>query len=153
MTSSKTQCAQTAFARGCNCAQSVLSTFAPALGLSPDLAMRLACGFGAGMRQGETCGALVGAIMVLGLRHGNTSRDDLQAKERTYLLVPQLMEGFRKQHGTVTCRDLLGCDMSTDRGRAEANALGLFERRCPHYVQTAVELLEQMTPQFSVTDL
>ncbi len=47
------------FLSGFNCAQSVLWTFAPRLGLDPDTALKIACGFGAGMgRREEVCGAV-----------------------------------------------------------------------------------------------
>ena len=54
---------------GCNCAQAVLCAFAAETGLSEDLLKRMGAGFGAGMGCMEaTCGALVGAEILLGLK-------------------------------------------------------------------------------------
>jgi len=59
------------FLSGYNCAQSVLWSFSDEVRLDPDTALRIACGFGAGMaRRQEVCGAVTGGIMVLGLRLG-----------------------------------------------------------------------------------
>ena len=49
-----------------NCAQSVLVPFAGDMGMSQEQAYNLGAHFGAGMRHGSTCGALSGALMVLG---------------------------------------------------------------------------------------
>jgi C_GCAxxG_C_C family probable redox protein len=153
METTKSQLAQNAFRRGCNCAQAVLSVFSPSLGLSADQAMRLACGFDGGMRMGETCGAVTGAIMVLGLRHGNRCTGDLAGKQATYQFVPVFMRQFSERHGSCCCRELLGCDPSAPEGYAQARDTGLFVSHCQRYVGTAVEILEQMTPAFSVADV
>ena len=50
-----------------NCCQAVLVTFADRLGLTPEQANALGAHFGSGMRHGSTCGAVSGALMVLGL--------------------------------------------------------------------------------------
>ena len=54
-----------------NCCQSVLAPFAQEMGLTPEQAFRLGSHFGAGMRHGSTCGALAGALMVLGMTGGD----------------------------------------------------------------------------------
>ncbi|MCX5897676.1 MAG: C-GCAxxG-C-C family protein, partial [Proteobacteria bacterium] len=46
------------FARGFNCSQSVLAAYAEQFGLTEELALKVAGGFGGGMgRMAETCGA------------------------------------------------------------------------------------------------
>lgn len=149
----KVQSACEAFRRGCNCAQAVLSVFAPSLGLPAEQAMRLACGFGGGMRMGETCGAVTGAIMVLGLRHGNCAPQDQQSKQNTYKRVPELIRQFRHRHGTICCKELLGYDLSDPRALAQAKAMGLLSTVCPEFVTSAIEIVESMTPAFSVADV
>ena len=55
--------AEEKFGGGYNCAQSVLFSFCEELGLDADTALKIACGFGAGMgRKGEVCGAVSGAL-------------------------------------------------------------------------------------------
>ena len=50
------------FREGCACSQAILAVYGQPLGLSRDLAMRIAAGFAGGMRMGETCGAVTGAL-------------------------------------------------------------------------------------------
>ncbi len=70
---------------GYNCAQSVLSEFAPRFGLDRDTAMKIACGFGSGMgRSGNMCGAVTGGILVLSLKYGMMDPGSEEDKEKTY---------------------------------------------------------------------
>ncbi len=79
----KTQIALEKFAEGYNCAQSVAYTFAAECGLTEDAALKLSCAFGGGMaRTQEVCGAVTGALLVLGLLHGRGARDDRSATQQ-----------------------------------------------------------------------
>ena len=63
--------AVTLFQEGFTCSQAVLSVFADDFGLDRDLALRISQGFGAGIAYtDDICGALSGAVMVIGLRYG-----------------------------------------------------------------------------------
>ena len=66
---SKAEVAVDCFEEGFNCSQAVVSAFAPELGLDRETALRVAAAFGGGMgRTGETCGAVSGALMVIGMQ-------------------------------------------------------------------------------------
>lgn len=134
------------FLSGYNCAQSVLWTFAEDSHLDLDTALRVACGFGAGMaRRQETCGAVTGGIMVLGLRHGRGEAQDRSATETTYAKTQELMRRFEAKHGTCNCRDLLGgCDLATEAGQKQFKERDLLNQACKACVQTVVAILEQM---------
>ena len=57
-----------AYADGFMCSQSILTVFGPRFGLRAELAGKLSCGLAGGMSwPGQTCGAVTGAVMVLGL--------------------------------------------------------------------------------------
>jgi C_GCAxxG_C_C family probable redox protein len=132
------------FCDGCNCSQSVLTVFADRYGLDEALAMRIATGLGGGVgRMGDVCGTLSGAALVLGLEHGPSSREGRNAKESTYVAIRRLQQRFIERHGSNRCRDLLEKDLSNDEEYRQARELGLFRDRCPHYVETAVALLEE----------
>src|SRR5512140_2930835 len=99
------------FARGFNCAQSIFAAFAPRLGVSSELALRVSAPFGAGLaREGEVCGALSGALMVLGLQYG---QDRPESKEDMYRLAHEFIYQFKQRHGAVRCSELLHQDIST----------------------------------------
>lgn len=135
------QASQTFHQEGYNCAQSVLLAFAERYNLDKDLAARLAAGLGGGMgRAARTCGAVTGAIIVLGLQHGNHPPMDKQAKERAYAMARQFQAEFQARLGGLDCRDLLGVDISTPEGLARARAEKLFQG-CDGYIAAAVQIL------------
>ena len=109
------------FAQKNNCAQSVLMAFCESYGLDSTMATKLASGLGGGLgRKGEICGAANGACLVLGLETG--SREDIPENEKkkyVYDRIQEFLDAFRQQCGAVTCRDLIGCDISTEAGRAD----------------------------------
>jgi C_GCAxxG_C_C family probable redox protein len=135
-----TEIALTHFRQGYNCSQSTLSAFAEQLGLPLDVALRLAAPFGGGIgRQGEVCGAASGALMALGLRYGEASGDK-DAKERAYAVAAEFMRRFEERCGALRCRDLIGADMTTAEGLADARGRGVFATECPRFVAAAVEI-------------
>jgi C_GCAxxG_C_C family probable redox protein len=129
------------FDQGFNCAQAVLAAFASRHGLSREHALKVACSFGSGMMRGETCGAVTGSLMVIGLAHGRCRADDMQARSKTYALAQAFQDRFEKMHGTCDCQELLGLDPTTPEGRKAALDRGLFETRCPTFVRSAVGIL------------
>ena len=132
------------FAEGFNCAQAVFSVYAEQLGLDHDTALRVAAGFGGGMgRMASTCGAVTGAFMALGLRYGGTT-PDRQAKEAIYARIQEFADRFKARNGTLICRELLGCDISSPDGLEKAKAAGLLTTVCPKLVQDACEILEEI---------
>jgi C_GCAxxG_C_C family probable redox protein len=142
---SKKDQAKDLFKQGYSCSQAVAAVFAKDHGLPFDTALKLAQGFGGGMaRLAETCGAVTGAIIVIGLKHGRTRTEDEAAKERTYALVQELVRRFRARHGALDCRDLLGCDIGTPEGRKLAAEGKLHDKLCPLLVVSAVEILEDI---------
>ncbi len=141
---SKVQDAVSAFESGFNCSQAVVRTYGPDYGLSALDAGRVSCGFGGGMRRAETCGAVTGALMILGLRFGAQDAADTSAKADVYPKVTEFQSRFESRCDSVGCRDILGCDISTPEGMDRAKSNNLFKTVCPKMVQAAAEILEQM---------
>ena len=101
------------FRSGCNCSQSVLGAFAEEVGLEFDTALKLASSFGGGMgRMRLTCGAASAMLIVAGLKAGYADPDDYEAKKAHYELVQKLVHRFEAECGSVTCRVLLGGNVS-----------------------------------------
>ncbi|MBN1428525.1 MAG: C_GCAxxG_C_C family protein [Anaerolineae bacterium] len=139
----KAETAVSKFSGGYNCAQSVLYAFCDDLHLDKELALKIACGFGAGMgRNEEVCGAVTGGIMVLGLKYGRGENDDRAVTEQTYRKIRYLMEEFAKKNGSCICRQLLGsCDLTTDEGKKQFQENDLMNRVCKPCVKSAVEIV------------
>ncbi len=142
--SAKSEQAVERFRNGFNCSQAVLGSYCEQFGLECEKAFKVATGFGGGMRMGGTCGAVSGAFMVLGLKYGNTTAENKEAKAKTYTKVEEYTNRFKARNDSVTCRELLGCDLSTPEGMKEAKEKGLFSSICPKIVQDAVEIIEEM---------
>ena len=64
----------------------------------------------------QTCGAVTGAFMVLGLKYGNDDIHYKEAKERVYKLVREFSHRFESRNNSIICRELLGCDISNPEG-------------------------------------
>lgn len=134
------------FKNNFNCAQSVLTAFNKDFGLTEDQCLKVSCAFGGGIgRQQLTCGAVTGALMVLGLKYGRGLKDDNQKKVETYKKAVEFMAEFKKKHHTVNCKELLqGLDMNNEDDMKKINELKLFETLCTKYVKDAVEIAEKM---------
>ena len=105
----------------------------------------MAGAFGAGMaRTGGTCGAVTGALMVIGLKHAKMRKDDDDSRERAYALAQELMDAFQARNGSLLCREILGVDVSTPEGIAEVRKRDLFRTVCPKFVKDAGELLDEL---------
>jgi C_GCAxxG_C_C family probable redox protein len=132
------------FAAGFNCAQAVLAACGRNYGIDEPTALRIACGFGGGCgRQALTCGAVSGAFMVIGLKHGMTKAGESAAKEKTYGLVREFSKRFIARNGSVNCAALLGCDIGTSDGYKHAVDTKLFSTKCRQYVEDAVEIVKE----------
>ncbi len=142
---SKPDCALSLFRQGFSCSQAVAAAFAEDYGLDRDVALRLSQPFGGGIaRRADWCGALTGAFLVIGLKHGRFRAEDGAARDKTYALVQDFIVRFTALHGEIKCKDLLGCDLSTPEGRKKADELKLHQTKCEGLVRDAVELLEEL---------
>lgn len=132
------------FQSGLNCSQAVMVSFCENYGVDKKTALKMACGFGGGLRSGEVCGAVSGAVMVIGLKYGNDNVEEGNSKMDCYGKTVEFMTRFRESHQTVVCRNLLGHDISTESGMKNAKEQGLFDTTCVQLIVDAIELLEEM---------
>lgn len=135
--SKKTEKASELFNNGKNCAQSVLGAFCEDYNLEIETTIKMAGGFGSGVRSGEICGAVSGAVMVIGLKYG-------ESKELCNEKTAEFIGKFKGVNTHITCKNLLGCDVSTPDGREKAVIENLFETKCSDLVISATEILEEM---------
>ena len=105
-------------------------------------ALKVACGLGAGMgRLQETCGAVSGAYLLIGLKYGKCSKEDDPAKEKTYAIVQEFATQFKERNKTTNCREILCIDLM--HGDKQV-AIERVKTICPKMVQDAAEIIEQM---------
>ena len=133
------------FDNGFNCAQSVAAAFQDKLSLSEEELLKAACPFGSGMgRLQQVCGAVSGAFLVIGLLYGKASKEDNDAREKTYALIRQFHESFTQIHKTTYCCDLIGCNLQTEEGQSHYRQNNLAEHVCRVCVQDSVRILEKL---------
>ena len=107
-----------------NCAQAIVCTYCDLVGLHEQTALDIAGSFGTGMGNMEgTCGALVGAGMVLGL----ATKDRNVSRAR----MKEIMTKFQQRNGAIRCKELKGV------------GTGKVLRDCPDCVADASEFLEE----------
>ncbi len=107
-----------------NCAQAVICTYADLIGIDEETGRNLGNAFGSGMGNMEgTCGALVGAGVVLGL----ATKDKANSRKA----MRQIMTQFQQRNGTTQCKMLKGV------------GTGVVLRQCSGCVADAAEFLEE----------
>ena len=126
------------FRSGFFCAESVLLAIAESQGIQSDLIPRIATGFCSGIsRTGGLCGAVSGAIMGINLVAGRNS--PAGSLELSFSLTQKLIGRFERQHGSVNCRQLMGCDLATEAGQRYFMENQLMER-CLQYAADATTM-------------
>ena len=136
--------ARDVFMDGYGCAQAVFTAFAPLTGIEEKQALRIAMGLGGGVgRMREVCGAVSGAAMVLGALYGG---DDARDKAAAYAKVRQFADAFRKQHGSIVCRELLQKkkDEKESPQASERDAQFYASRPCARLVFDAAQIVETL---------
>lgn len=138
------------FKEGYNCAQAVILAFGDLTGLDPTTAARLVSSFGGGMgRMREVCGAVSGALAVLGLMAGYDSPTDNGGKSQHYARVREFAERFKVKSGggSIICRELLAVTKAdpTPGGEPEARTESYYRKRpCGELCAIAAEIVEDM---------
>lgn len=142
----RSEVATAMFLDGYNCAQAVFYSFCDYLNFDKDIALKLSCGFGAGMgRNQEVCGAVSGGILVLSMKYGRGENHDSSLTQETYQKTRKLMDSFVKIQKTFICRELLeNCDLTTSEGQKEFKEKDLKNKVCKECIIKAVEIIEEI---------
>ena len=142
--SSKSEMATAHFHSGFNCAQSVFAVFCKKYGVDRNAALKMCSGLGGGFRFGEICGAVSGAVLVIGLKYGQNIAEDKTAKDTCNHKTVEFMNLFKINNKSVVCRDILGFDLSIKEEYDQAQKQNLFRTTCTDMVRSAVTLLEEL---------
>ena len=132
------------FSQKLQCSQAVLAAFYDECGITEEEALKLGSCFGGGIRKGEVCGAVTGALMVLGLLYGQKSAADTEGRQLSNNVNDLMMDRFKVKCGSYICNDLLGCDITTKEGHQHCLDKKLFTEFCPKMVAAAVEVVEEI---------
>ena len=93
----------------------------------------------------EVCGALTGAFMVAGLSLGYANPTDKDAKAEHYRLIQAMAEEFKKENGSIICRELLGLSNSEKQSHIPDSRTAEYykKRPCVQLVEIAAEIAEK----------
>ncbi|MCF8241748.1 MAG: C-GCAxxG-C-C family protein [Melioribacteraceae bacterium] len=131
------------FNKNYNCAQSVLTAFGEELGIAKEKAIRMASPFGGGMAMhGEVCGAVTGALMVIGARFGCANTEPVNNSLPTNI-ASEFMAEFENRNGSCLCKELIGYRLYIPAEKEMAESEGVFINKCPHFIEDAVVILEK----------
>lgn len=133
----KTKTASELFSSGLYCSQAVLGAFCEDYGMEKETAFKISCGLNSGVRYADICGAVSGAVLVIGLKYGGTA-------DICNLKTEEFIERFKHRNGNVICRNILNCDISTPDGREKATNENLFRTLCLDMVISAAQILEDL---------
>lgn len=137
--SERVVCAEEMFRKGYMCSQAVFAAFSETLGLEKEMALKIANGFGGGIaRKQEVCGAVSGAVMLIGLKYGKVLADDNISHEKTYRTIENFFREFIERNKSINCYEILGCDLPTAKER------GLFSTVCLKCVRDSAEIIENL---------
>jgi C_GCAxxG_C_C family probable redox protein len=113
------------------CGEAILLAGLESLGLKTKLAPDIALGLGGGVGlQGQTCGVVTSAAMILGLAVGAVEKDYKKKKMATFKAVGKFSKTFKKEYGCTNCRKLSGLDLTTVEGRKKLMASVKADRCC-----------------------
>lgn len=141
----KVETACSLFQQGFNCAQALLVAYGAEFSVHREAALKIASGFGGGIAwSGDTCGAVTGALMVLGLRFGSTD-PDREKKELLYVISREFIDRFKSRNsaGSVVCRSLIGFDLRPEEEMPRSER-DVIEKQCPEFVRNAAEIIDEL---------
>ncbi len=132
------------FKQGYNCSQAVLLAFSDMTGLDDRTALMLSSSFGGGMgRMREVCGAVSGMFMVAGILYGYDDPANQSGKTDHYRRIQALAEEFRKENGSIICRELLGLGGGPDSPVPETRTDTYYKKRpCAELVAMAARIMD-----------
>ncbi len=119
--------------KGFNCCQAVACTYCDLVGMDEKTAFKACEAFGAGMggMQG-TCGAISGAVFLVGLKNSCGDLNRPVSKGKTYKLSKEIAEEFRKKNGSIVCKELKGVETKQ------------ILRSCEGCIMDAAEIIERL---------
>ena len=140
----KGELAEKLFHEGYNCAQAVACAFADDCGMDEKLMFKIASSFGGGMgRMREVCGCVSGMFVVSGILECGSSAVDKNEKDSQYARVQLLAEKFKKECGSIICRELLALPTKTvEKPISEERTQEYYTKRpCSQCVRIAADIL------------
>jgi C_GCAxxG_C_C family probable redox protein len=116
-----------------------------------DVIRRIAFGFAGGLgNTGAVCGAVVGAVMAIGLKRGRA--DTLEAGLRELAVAREFRRRFEAEMETISCRELTGADLTTEKGLEQFMSSDTPQTVCFPAVSAAYRLVVELLKETSQSE-
>jgi len=150
----KSELASEYLKKGYNCAQAIIKTYVGDVGMNEEEAVKMTSVMGGGIgRTGHICGAVSGAALIIGMKFGSTDNTVKHARAKAYQKAKELLEKFAAKNKSILCKELLGYDISTREGLAQARESGVMVQKCPKLVFSAAKILESIISETPVSEM
>lgn len=128
--------------KGYNCAQSVLVAYAEEVDVDRNVAFRIGAGLGGGVgRTQNICGAINAGAIILGLKFGAYSPDDVESKNRISELVSRFIHDCNQSLGSTQCLELVKVDLNNPDQKKFAKDSGYLSRICDNAISETARIL------------
>jgi C_GCAxxG_C_C family probable redox protein len=138
-----------------NCSQTSFKILQQAFDLENGAILKALTPFPGIALRGETCGAVIGCLMAIGLVYGRDDLKDWKGYLASLLPSRKFCRRFEGEHGSTTCTDLLEAKLGrrydlANRFDAFRYAAAGGEKTCGQIITSAVniaaEIIEKRTP-------
>ena len=127
------------------CSQSVLLPLQELLGLEHELTFKAASALCSGVGMGKTCGALLGGVMVLGMKHGRAQIEEgLMGLLKGLELDQKLVQKFEREFGTTTCYEISGVDWTDEKAVMEFISSQERIEKCAQVAGKTAEMVAEL---------
>ena len=129
--------------QGYDCAQCIVKAMEGKVEYDEATAMKSISSMGMGLLEGSICGAILGALAVIGLRYGSSGPDP-SSKGVIILKRAQFLMEFKKKYNGLTCPEIMGLDVRKDEDNLRAFKEGIYDHFCPNMAADILEILEKI---------
>ena len=129
--------------QGYDCAQCIVKAMEGKVEYDEATVMKAVSSMGMGLLEGSICGAILGALAVIGLRYGNASPDP-GIKGVIIIKRAQFLTEFKKKYNGLTCPEIMGLDVRKDEDNLRAFKEGIYDHFCPNMAADILEILERI---------
>lgn len=145
----RAQKAKDILARSGNCAQTSFAVLQEEFHLDGQQILKALTPFPGIALRGETCGAVVGCLMAIGLVHGRDKLEDWKAYLASLPPSRRFCRRFEEQHGTTACATILEAKLGrrfdlADRGEALQYVAAGGPKVCGEVIASAVQIAAEI---------
>lgn len=134
---------------GYHCSQAIVGAFANEFGYNLKDCFKISTCFGGGMREGGTCGCITASFMVLGMAFGFYDPQDKELELYGNKKAEEFLALFKERMaGDITCKAILGQDISKPEGLAVIRREGLMLKLCPRAMRVCIDIVEEMIDDY-----